>query len=297
MSETAGSEAREDDAPAPEITRRARDMGWRPRDEYTGARPWVDAEQFIERSERMLPLAAARVRQQDRMLEELRGTVREQQETLAAMVEGSRRAEIVGYKRAMRELQQRRAQAINDGDVHVVNTVEQEMQELGPEPKPVERKPPANGNGAPQPDPIVAAWARQNPWFQSNAARRAAAIAMMQEIDAETPNDPLEDRLEEVVRRMRQEGMLGRQAREAQPEDVEEPEPPPRREARAPAVSRSSDTPSRRPAVKPRSFDAMPADVRKQFDRQVKMLEGKGPPLTKDEFASYYWEQFPDEAA
>ena len=39
----------------------------------------------------------------------------------------------------------------------------------------------------------------------------------------------------------------------------------------------------------------MPNDVKTQFSRYVKMLEGKGKPLTKDEWAENYWSQFPEQ--
>jgi hypothetical protein len=96
------------------------------------------------------------------------------------------------------------------------------------------------------------------------------------------------------MRRANGSGQQQQPQRERRPlhiqEDEEEDEPvaqPARRQA-AP-VSRSSDSPpTRRPG--PRSFEAMPPDVRAQYDRQRKMLEGKGEPLTREEFAGYYWE-------
>ena len=67
---------------------------------------------------------------------------------------------------------------------------------------------------------------------------------------------------------------------------------PSRRDA-PPTVSRSGSAPPSR--VQPRTFDAMPDDVKRQFEKEKRMLQGKGDALSKEEFATYYWEQFPED--
>ena len=42
----------------------------------------------------------------------------------------------------------------------------------------------------------------------------------------------------------------------------------------------------------PRSFDAIPKESKDAFARYAKMMNGKGAPLTKEEWASDYWSQF-----
>lgn len=43
----------------------------------------------------------------------------------------------------------------------------------------------------------------------------------------------------------------------------------------------------------PRTFETIPADVRAEFERQKIMLVGmRARPLTEEEFAEYYWEQW-----
>ncbi len=44
-----------------------------------------------------------------------------------------------------------------------------------------------------------------------------------------------------------------------------------------------------------RTFDTMPKESKDQYARYAKLLTGKGEPLTKDEWATSYWGQFPEE--
>ncbi len=44
-----------------------------------------------------------------------------------------------------------------------------------------------------------------------------------------------------------------------------------------------------------RTFDTMPKESKDQYARYAKLLTGKGEPLTKDEWATSYWAQFPEE--
>ena len=139
-----------------------------------------------------------------------------------------------------------------------------------------------------------------------------AMIAAMQEAEQANPHGTVEDHLVDAERAMarrfpelfpqaRRNNGSGaarpqpRQVQQVQEVEDEEEEEPVREPVRQPArrqaapVSRSSDSPPpRRPGQY--SFEAMPADVRGQYDRQRRMLEGKGEPLTREEFAQYYWE-------
>lgn len=295
---------------AAEVEARALRMGWQPREKYRGpADKWVPAEEFIERGERMMPLLLERNRSLDRTVANLERQLAEQGGTLASLVKSTRRAEEVGYKRAMRELQERRAKAVADGDTTEFNKVEQEIADLG-EPPPKETAPAApgtggapggapGGNGGAQLDPVVAAWMRQNTWFQRDPIANAAAIAALSVVEREFPGQSLEENLAEVTERMRTRfpehfgGAQRRRAAEQETGDGEgagEVEPPAgnRRRQAPPMVAGSSSAPARRPG--PRSFEALPAEAKREYERQVKMLEGKGEPFTKDEYARYYWE-------
>lgn len=300
---------------AAEVEQRARNMGWRPREEFRGdASRWLPADEFVERGERMLPLLQERNRAADRTITDLQRQISEQGQTLNVMLESTRRAEQAGYRRAMQELYQQRARAVEMGDTAAFQAVEQAMRELGPPPPEAPPQPqPQRGQPQANQDPVIQAWVRQNPWFTQNRMANVAMIAAMQEAEQMNPTGSVEDHLMEAETSMRRHfpdlfprarvsngngatrqpqrrPMHAQEEPEDEEEEIEEERPvrqPVRRQVAA--VSRSSEGAApRRPG--PRSFEAMPADVRAQYDRQRKMLEGKGEPLTREEFASYYWE-------
>lgn len=305
----------EDTGPDPQadVEQRARNMGWRPRAEFRGdASRWLPAEEFVDRGERMLPLLQERNRAADRTITDLQRQITEQGQTLNVMLESTRRAEQSGYRRAMQELYQKRAQAVEMGDTAAFQAVEQAMRELGPPPQEAPTQPQQQGQPQANTDPVIQAWVRQNPWFTQNRMANVAMIAAMQEAEMANPSGSTADHLmeaEDAIRRRFPEhfprprngnGVTPRQpprqvqrpAPEPELEDDEEIEerparPAPRRQVAT--VSRSSEGAAPRRAGQ-YSFEAMPPEVRGQYDRQRKMLEGKGEPLTREEFAQYYWE-------
>ena len=297
MSDTQVSETEteaEGEAPAVDhaVEARARRMGWRPREEYRGPPgEFRDATAFIEHAEENLPLAVARNRSLERQVESMTGELGETKALLGTLVERTRRAEEIGYRRARREIEAERDRAIDAGDRDGVREADTRLRELGPEPV----AQPGNGHAATQPpaqpaqpqmDPVVQAWIGQNPWFTSNPEANAVAVALHGVVTQQMPHLALDEKLAETTRRMRQRmPELFGQSAEAQGN--------PRRGAAA-AVSPSQSGAPRQ--TNPRSFDALPPDVKRQYDRQAKMLEGKGDPFTKDEFARYYWEQFEETA-
>lgn len=275
-----------DGAGDPALETRARAMGWRPQDEYKGRQPWVSAAEFVDNGERIIPLMNERNRALTDNVAKLTKEIEDQRTTVAQMVAMARRAEKVGYAKAVRDLEAKRDSAIRDGDVDTVRAVDREIRDLGPEP--IEPPAPAAPR-ADQPDPVVAAWVRQNPWFRNDKPANAYAVGMLDTVKEENPDFSLEEQLAEVAKRVKADLPRLTPRRQAEPED--EAEPPPRRERGAAMVS-SSTHGDRRPTVKPRSFEALPRDVQAQFERAKRMCSGKGEPLTKEEYASYYkWDE------
>jgi hypothetical protein len=310
----------EEDPRQQELEERARRMGWRPRESFRGApESWLPPEEFVERGEQLLPLLQERNRAADRTITDLQVQIKQQGETLQTMLASTRRAEQAGYRRAMQELHQQRMRAVETGDAAAFQAVEQAMRELGPPPPEAPAPPQAQPQGQGQPqanqDPVILAWVRRNPWFTSDPIANVAMIAAMQQEERTNPQGSVEDHLLDAERAIerrfpehfasrtiegrvtgrtngsgREPPRLERRPLHVQDEfEEDEPvaQPAPRRQTAA--VARSSDSPpARRPG--PRSFEAMPRDVQAQYERQRRMLEGKGEPLTKEEFASYYWE-------
>lgn len=282
-----------DNAPSrQDVEARASRMGWAPRHKFRGDPDrWVDADEFIERGEQMLPLALERNKVLDRTVQTLQRQIDEQGNSIAKLVETSRRAEQVGYKRAMRELVAKREAAVEAGDKEGFRAAEAEIRDLGPEPE--APPPPQQRQQQPAVDPAVTAWVGRNRWFDSDPIARNAAIAALDVVQRQYPNDTMEEHLAEVEAQMREAfprhfPAARRRAADPPPDDGGEGEPATRRDQRAPLVSRSGTAPSR-PAG-PRSFEALPQEAKREYERQAKAMAGKGKPFTKQEYAEYYWE-------
>lgn len=252
----------------------------------------------------MLPLQAAARRAAEKKNADLARELDEHKQLLADLTASTRRAEQVGYNRARRELEQERARAITDGDVDRVRQVEREITDLGAPPPAPTPPPPPNARspqeGNPEDAAVVQAWQARNAyWFNTDPVANAAAVSMLNVVQAQHPDMSLAEALVEVEDRIKDrfdiaDAANGRQPRRRQrtlddDEPQDEPAPAPRARQAA-AVLPSGSAPVRRAGA--RSFEAMPSNAKQQYERYKGMLAGKGDPLTKEEFAANYWEQF-----
>lgn len=109
---------------SPEIEQRARNMGWRPQEEYKGSRPWMPADEFVENIERNVPLMLERNRflndEVTKLNRKLDDSSRKLDDTLKVLQEFRQYNETVAqtaYERARRELEEKRDRQIADADV------------------------------------------------------------------------------------------------------------------------------------------------------------------------------------
>ncbi len=263
-------------------------MGWRPRNEWTGPDyRWVDAEKFVERGERVIPIQRERNAQLEKRLNEQNTQIAEMREIMAQQLERTRRAEQIGYKRAMRELEAKKADAVRNADPVEVAKIDAEIRDMGPDPvfeqqqQRTQQQPPPRQQQQNQPDPAVVDWVDDNPWVTQNPAAWDMAVVTLNRVQAERPRASLEEQLQEVKRRV-----MPLFVTDAAPRDDRRNNPP--------AVSRSQQGPTNN-RVRPRSFEAMPIEVQRQYDKEKRALAGKGKELTKAEFSEYYWEQFAED--
>ncbi|MBM9403446.1 hypothetical protein JUN65_17885 [Gluconacetobacter azotocaptans] len=282
--------APEMDAPvAPEpvaldVEAQARRMGWVPREAFRGdPANWRPAGQFLERGMTLLPVLQQNYRTLDSRYGAVQAELRETRQALVDLTERARRADERALGRAMKEIESRRQRAVADGDTRAFAVAEQELQDLRdstPPARPATRAEPAPatpreaaGAEAGAVPPEVAAFVQANPWFGTNEEARQDAIAIHAAVDRQHPRLPLAERLEMTRRKVRQlHPALFENARRVAPAAVS----PSRAEAARPA--------------NPRGFDALPAEVRREFDRYARALSGKGQPLTREEWAAYYCE-------
>lgn len=131
----------------------AREHGWSPKEEFKGDEAkWVDAETFMKRADDMLPLLKAQRDRFKRDYEALKKDVKR----MSAHMEG---VEKRSYERALADIEQRHSQAVEAGDLKAANAAAKEMREL----KPVEERNPAELKA--QAEEALDAFRDENPWY------------------------------------------------------------------------------------------------------------------------------------
>lgn len=185
-------------AEATNVEKAAREMGWRPLEEFRGdASKWVDAETFVSRGEHFLPIIKAdrdRLREQNAQivasLEETKQLLTASQEAIAELRkyhdEDTKRA----VEKARKDLVAQLKQAREDGDVDLELALQGQITKIdvaksaAPPPPP----PPPPASTASKIDPEFAAWEAENPWFKTDRKKHALAMAIAQELRDDPAN-------------------------------------------------------------------------------------------------------------
>jgi hypothetical protein len=105
----------------------AKEHGWSPKEDFKGdTARWVDAETFMKRADEMMPLLKATNARLKRDLDSIKKDLRR----ATTHFEG---AEKRAYERALADLEKRHTQAVEAGDVEGAKGVLKELNELKPE--------------------------------------------------------------------------------------------------------------------------------------------------------------------
>lgn len=205
-----------------EAEQRARDMGWSPRDQWRGnPDSWIDAPEFLQRGEQIMPILRNNLRASEGKISSLEAQIRKQNEALQAAnesikvltnlsTEQSRQA----AKDKRRQLLREQAQARTDGDTDreieigeqiadVTSQINAAQADADAEPprrstksKAAAQQPPANNDQQDNPvnSPEYQAWARDNPWFGTDARRTNLATTIAAELRGNPANANLQGR-------------------------------------------------------------------------------------------------------
>ena len=307
--------------PHADVERVARANGWRPKEEFKGPPDkWAPADVFVARGLENPAILADRNKMLADKQDKLERKLHETKQTLEAKLDGAvdtvsqltnmlRTSEQRAYDRARRELKEQRDKAVEVGDTQTYKQLDKALEDLEeagkPEPpKPVVKSeptppaaPPAKRALTQEDQTALNRFFTENAWYDHTKTRADSDSEMTDAADfiharlvSERPDLSMEENLNIVRQRLR--SMFPDKFTRAKTPPAEDTE---FEEEGAPAVSSSSA--SRAPSARPRrrSFDAMPRDAKEAYVKYAKMLEGKGAPLTKDEYATTYWSQFPEE--
>jgi hypothetical protein len=180
----------------PTIEERAETLGWAPKEKWRGdPSHWVDAQEFIDRGEKILPVLKANNQRLETDVVALR---KQNQELTAAVGElrGSMGEFVEFQKNLLKEKldaqakeirKQMRAARDEDGAEEQLDELEEQLDENRESKRKLEQEPPARKN-TPSIAPEVQAWQAKNSWFggtsPADAAKTAAAMSFGAEAKA-----------------------------------------------------------------------------------------------------------------
>jgi hypothetical protein len=288
----------EDDA---ETVERARRMGWKGRESFTGdPAKFVTAGRFLAEGVQNPAVLLERYNTLDgrtaRMERALDGTRQELQQallTVREMTALTRTADQRAYERARREIMRQRETAVETGDTAAFKRLETEMDDLAKTAPPaavaapvqVQAPAPSDAASRPVPDEVQEFFTR-NPWYTADTALRDAADTVFRGLGGfGKAGAELRSALSATEQRMRS----------LFPDKTGAPMAAASENAggngrSAPAVEPASGGAPRRTSTR-WTFDTLPKESKVAFVRYKKMLAGKGEPLTEKEWAHTYYQQ------
>lgn len=187
--------------PEPTIEDSAREMGWRPKEEFKGdPEKWVEAETFVKRGEEILPILKANSKKLEAANAALKAEMAETKKAVAEFKQYHSQTEKRAYERAMKDLEARQAQAVEDNDLKAVREITREITDLS---KDVRTDDSGDPYASPDHAKTVEAWKTENTWFGADVVLTGAANAIASELEAKGVRGA--DQLAEVSKRIKVE--------------------------------------------------------------------------------------------
>jgi len=195
-----------------DIEQAAREMGWRPKEEFRGdPTKWTDAATFVSRGENFIPILRKdreTLREENseikRRLDETAEALRASQEAIVELKNFHAEDTERQVKLARKELVAQLAAAREAGDVESEVAIQDQLSEMRSataKPTPAPPAPPP-APAAPQVDPIQTAWMAANPWFAESPRLRGLALGIAEELrtkDKSLVGKPFYDRISEEM--------------------------------------------------------------------------------------------------
>lgn len=277
-----------------EVETKARELGWQPKEEFRGdPTKWVDAAEYVERGETMIPLIRAQSRKLQEQVSGLTEKLKQANETIKASqesIEALKEFNSAENRRRMKEsLAATKAALVKakedrdvEAEVELTERFNEESQALRAAEKQVEEKPEKperKVNAAGEEKDYTATkewkeWAEQNPWYGVDKRRTAMALAVADEIRANPETKSLIGRqfLDKVTEEV-EAFFEGRQSRTSKVEGG----------GRPPSGGGGNG----------KSYSDLPQDAKEACERQAARLVGDGRAFkTMDEWRKHYTAEF-----
>lgn len=175
----------------PEVQARAEKMGWIPPARFKGdPERFVDAQEYIERGETVLPIVKEHNRRLEKELADLRARDAAREAALAkanaAIEEMQERHSVETQKaieKARKEVKAQLAAASEAGDHEGVAELTDKLTQMTAAEKEAEAAPAPKGTPAPYVPPAeLVEWNADNPWFGKDRRKTALALGIAQEL-------------------------------------------------------------------------------------------------------------------
>lgn len=257
---------------AGEVETKAREMGWKPKDEWEGDDTgWMEAEAFIERQENLTKRADAAAQAENRKLREeiasLKGVQAEMRQTMDEFREFHSKTEQRAYDRALKDIQTKQRQAVESGDTEAFDAAAAEADALMKDAAasaPAGKKPDQPQN--PDDIPAFKDWHAKNDWYLDDVKLTAYAESIAPAIARKGGYNGTEAAYYEAI------------TEEVKAEFPDRFENPNRKKAAAVESSGGAA-----PRKKGRSYTDLPPEAKAQCDKYVK--QGL---LTKEQYVKDY---------
>lgn len=172
-----------DDAPQteePTVEQRALNMGWTAKEDFKGdPDKWVDAETFVKRGEEFIPFLRANNKKLEAALDAARDEIKGLKKSFKEFGEFHTKTEQRAYERALKDLEDQQAAAVQAGDVAGVKKATEDIVALNKE---VRQEAPKGSTGDPSFQEAFDDWAPENAWFDKDKALTAFAIAEYEDL-------------------------------------------------------------------------------------------------------------------
>ncbi len=170
-----------------EVEARAREMGWKPKEEFElDPARWVDAETYVKRGEDVLPLLRANNRKLSEDVVSLRMQLKENQQAIQDLKDFNTDIAKNNAKAREAKLLDSIKEAKTSGDVDTEVQLTSQLTDLKAEIKIAEAtKPAAKATEQPAVTPEQKQWLADNPWFGSDKRKTGYAFGIAEELRAQ----------------------------------------------------------------------------------------------------------------
>jgi hypothetical protein len=247
-----------------EAESKARELGWRPKEEYTGTKKWVDAEEFLDRQE-----LYETIHKSNRKVKKLEKVV----ETLNKHHTDTYEA---AYKQALETLKAERKQAAKDNDVERVVEIDEKIEEV--KETRASAKAADDGTNGPAPDPVFDAWREKNEWYGEDEDMSAYADGYAAKLIAKVKSGALDLEWKEV---------LAEVAKKTQDTFRHKSKNPNREEPSRVGKPRGADATPRSKGKLP-TFQDLPKEAKEMYKVLVKTEKNPYGTLTSEQYLKDY---------